>query len=59
MNALLALAISYAETRQIDKALSSLEQALQIAQSTGNQKLIEQITQRIDLYRQRPPANRP
>jgi len=56
---LLALADSYAETRQMDKALSCLEQALRLAQSAGNQKLIQQITQRIEFYRQRPPANRP
>ncbi len=52
-DALVGLAASYAETCQIDKALRCLEEALRIAQSTGNRKLVSQITQRIELYRQR------
>jgi len=50
-DALVGLAASYAEIRQIDKALGCLEQALRIAQSNGNQKLAQQIAQRIELYR--------
>jgi tetratricopeptide (TPR) repeat protein len=51
-DALVGLAASYAEIRQRDKALGCLEEALRIAQSTGDQKLIQQIAQRIELYRQ-------
>jgi tetratricopeptide (TPR) repeat protein len=52
VDALVGLAASYAEIHQIDKALSCLEEALRIAQSSGNQKLVQQIAQRIELYRQ-------
>ncbi|MCL5278501.1 MAG: tetratricopeptide repeat protein [Planctomycetes bacterium] len=52
MEARVALAASYAELGQMDKALGSLEEALRIAQSTGNQKLAQQIVQRIESYRQ-------
>ena len=52
-DALVGLADSYAATRQMDKALGCLEEALRIAQSSGNQKLVSQITQRIELHRQR------
>jgi len=55
-DALVGLADSYAETRQMDKALGCLEEALRIAQSTGNRRLAEQIAQRIELCRQRGPA---
>jgi len=50
-DALVGLATSYAETHQRDKARGCLEEALRIAQSTGNQKLVQQITQRIESYR--------
>ena len=50
-DALVGLAGSYAETRQMDKALGCLEEALRIAQSTGNRRLAEQIAKRIELYR--------
>jgi tetratricopeptide (TPR) repeat protein len=52
-DALVGLADSYAGTRQMDKALRCLEEALRIAQSSGNQRLVPQISQRIELYRQR------
>ncbi len=52
-DALLGLAASYAETRQMDKALGCLEEARRIVQSTGNQKLLRQVTSQIELYRQR------
>ena len=52
-DALVGLAGSYAETRQMDKALGCLEEALRIAQSTGNRRLAEQIAKRIESYRQR------
>jgi tetratricopeptide (TPR) repeat protein len=52
-DARMGLAASYAETGQVDKALACLEEALRVARSTGDQKLVGQITQRIDLYRQR------
>ncbi len=54
-DALLGLAASYAQTRQKDKALSCLQEALRLAQSSGNQKLVQQVTQRIELYRQQEP----
>ena len=57
-DAMVGLAASYAEIRQMDKALGSLEEALRIAQSIGNQRLAEQIAKRIELYRQRAPADR-
>jgi hypothetical protein len=41
----------------MDKALRSLEAALRIAQSTGNQTLIGQVTKQIELCWQRQPAN--
>jgi Tfp pilus assembly protein PilF len=53
LDARVALAASYAEIRQMDKALGCLEEALQIAQSTGNQRLVQPIAQQIELYRQR------
>jgi tetratricopeptide (TPR) repeat protein len=53
-DALVGLAASYAEIGQRDKALGCLEEALRIARSSGNQKLAQQIAQRIKLYRQRP-----
>jgi tetratricopeptide (TPR) repeat protein len=49
--ALVALAASYAAAGQMDKALGCLQGALQIAQSTGNEQLARQITERIRLYR--------
>ncbi len=57
-DALLGLAASYAEIHQMDKALGCLEEARRIAQSTGNQKLLQQIARQIELYRQRPPAGK-
>jgi tetratricopeptide (TPR) repeat protein len=56
-DALMGAAASYAETNQMDKALRSLEAALRIAQSTGNQTLIGQVTKQIELCWQRQPAN--
>jgi tetratricopeptide (TPR) repeat protein len=53
-DALVGLAGSYAETRQMDKALGCLEEALRIAQSVGNRRLAEQIVKQIELYRQKP-----
>ncbi len=57
-DALVGLAGSYAETRRMDKAVGCLEEALRIAQSTGNRRLAEQIAKRIELYRQREPAGK-
>ena len=57
-DALAGLAGSYAEIGQMDRALGCLEEALRIAQSTGNQRLAEQIAKRILLYRQRMPAGK-
>jgi tetratricopeptide (TPR) repeat protein len=52
------LAASCAETGRLDEALKSLEEALRIAQSTGNEKLVGQITKQISLYKQnRSPGN--
>jgi protein O-GlcNAc transferase len=51
-DALVGLAASYTEIGQRDKALGCLEEALRIARSSGNQKLAQQIAQRIELYRQ-------
>ena len=53
-DALMGLAGSYAATRQMDKALRCLDEALRIAQSTGNRRLAEQIAKQIELYRQKP-----
>jgi Flp pilus assembly protein TadD len=49
------LAASYAETGRLDEALKTLEEALRIAQSAGNERLIGQITKQITLYKQRQP----
>jgi tetratricopeptide (TPR) repeat protein len=53
-DALVGLAGSYAATRQLDKALGCLDEALRIAQSTGNRRLAEQIARQTELYRQKP-----
>jgi len=58
MDAMVGLADSYAETRQMDKALGCLDEALRIAQSLGNPRLAQQIAKRIELYKQRPPAGK-
>jgi tetratricopeptide (TPR) repeat protein len=59
-DALVGLAGSYVATRQMEKALGCLEEALRIAQSAGNQRLAEEIAKRIDYCRQRIPAgNKP
>ena len=57
-DALAGLAASYAETNQTEKALNCLEDAMQIAKSAGNQKLIEQIARQIQLCWQRMPAGK-
>jgi hypothetical protein len=49
------LAASYIEIGQPDKALSSLQEALRIAQSARDQKLIERITRQLQLCRSTPP----
>jgi len=56
-DALTGLAANYAQTNRMDKALSYLEAAHQIARSSGNQRLAEQIARRIEQYRQPPPAD--
>jgi tetratricopeptide (TPR) repeat protein len=58
LDTLLGLATCYAEIRQTDNALGCLMQALQIAKSTGNQRLTEQIVQRIERYRRSRPAGK-
>jgi tetratricopeptide (TPR) repeat protein len=58
-DALVSLAASYAETNQMDKARNCLQEAIQIARSTGNQKLVDQITKQIRLYWQRTPTDKP
>jgi tetratricopeptide (TPR) repeat protein len=59
-DALVGLAGSYAATRQMEKALGCLEEALRIAQAAGNQRLAEEIARRIDYCRQRMPVgNKP
>jgi tetratricopeptide (TPR) repeat protein len=57
-NALICLAVCYADMNRIDEALTSLEQALGIAESAGNQKLVEQVTKRIELYSRRRSVGR-
>jgi len=49
------LAASYAETGRLEEALKTLEEALRIAQSAGDERLIGQITKQITLYKQRSP----
>jgi tetratricopeptide (TPR) repeat protein len=49
------LAASYAESGQIDKALTTLDEALKLATSAGDQRQIEQISTQIRSYRQRRP----
>jgi tetratricopeptide (TPR) repeat protein len=58
-DAMVGLAASYAETNQMDKALNCLEDALRLARAAGNQKLTDQISKQITLYRQRPPTPKP
>ena len=57
-DALVSLAASYAETNQMDKTMNCLEDALQIAKSAGDQKLVEQIARQVQLYQQRMPADK-
>jgi len=54
-NALSCLAASYAELGQVDKALAALDEALKLATSVGDQKLIERISTQIRSYKQRRP----
>jgi len=49
------LAASCAETGRLDEALKTLDEALRIAQSAGNERLVGQITKQITLYKQRQP----
>jgi tetratricopeptide (TPR) repeat protein len=53
------LAASFAETGRLDEALKTLEEALGIARSAGNEKLIGKITKQIALYRQNKPPAKP
>jgi Tfp pilus assembly protein PilF len=45
------LATSYAATGQIGNALSSLEEAVEIAKSVGDEKLVGRIAGRMELCR--------
>jgi cytochrome c-type biogenesis protein CcmH/NrfG len=56
-DALTGLAANYAQTNQMDKAVEYLEAAFQIARSTGNRRLAEQIGRQIERYRQSQPVN--
>jgi tetratricopeptide (TPR) repeat protein len=57
---LVYLAMSYAKTDQLDKALNCLDEALNIARSAGDEKLVGQIIRQIGLYRQnKPPGGVP
>ena len=49
------LAAGYAESGRLDEALTTLDQALKLAISAGDQRLVEQIARQIGLYRQRGP----
>jgi tetratricopeptide (TPR) repeat protein len=49
--ALLNLATSYDKIGQRDKAISSLQKALDVARSAGNTTLVQQITTRLNLYK--------
>ena len=52
-DALLGLATSYAQIGQVDKAVARLEEARRIAQSAGNQELVQRVTKQIESYRRR------
>ncbi len=52
-DALLGLATSYAQIGQVDKAVVRLEEARRIAQSTGNQELVQRVTRQIESCRRR------
>ena len=52
---LAGLGVSYVETGQFDKALPVLQQALNIAAGAGNQKLVSQVSARINLCKQNMP----
>jgi len=52
-DALLGLATSYAKIGQVDKAVARLEEARRIAQSAGNQDMVQRITGQIESYRRR------
>jgi tetratricopeptide (TPR) repeat protein len=52
------LAASYTETGRLDEAIRSLEEALRLAQASGDTKLVEQITKQLAIYKQnKPPAS--
>ncbi|MBN1509990.1 MAG: tetratricopeptide repeat protein [Sedimentisphaerales bacterium] len=53
------MAVSYAETGRFDEAVKTLEEALGIAQSDGDEKLAGQITRQIARYRQNQSSGNP
>ncbi len=59
MGALVSLATGYAKTDRLREALSSLEKALDIGRSAGNQHLVRQITEQIELCKRNKPPNSP
>ena len=56
--ALMNIAASYAETGQLDKALASLEKALNVARSASDDELARRITEQIELYKQNKPPEK-
>lgn len=54
VDTLSCLAASYAESGRLDEALATLGEALKLATSAGDQRLIEQISKQIRSYGQRP-----
>ena len=49
------LAVAYAAVGDFEQALKIAEKALQLAQSSGNKKLAEDISKRIELYKDNQP----
>ena len=53
LGALMNIAASYAETKRFDEAIASLEKALGFARKDSNEKLVREITEQMQLYRQK------
>ena len=56
--ALDTLAVAYAEAGDFERALATAERALQLAESANNQGLAKEISQHVDLFRQRLPIRK-
>ena len=51
--ALMNIAASYAEIKRFDEAVASLEKALALARKASNEKLVREVTEQIQMYKQK------